>query len=78
MSYKHETKTMSERIEINGVWCELDIDQNGLFDVFIADGNPPPFLPEWLVRGAINKETAIHTAEELLTVKALSHTHPAP
>ncbi len=46
---------MNLRLEMrhrSGILCELEADENGFFNVFIAEGQRLP--PEWIVRGALD------------------------
>lgn len=45
---------------INGVLCAIETDENGFFDVHIADGQT--LNQQWIVRGEVTREQAVETA----------------
>ena len=66
-------------ITILGIRCELEEDENGFFNVFIADGNEI-LLPEWIIREVVGRREALEQAEVAIKHRlrgdVLLHHHP--
>lgn len=59
---------------IRGILCDIQSDEHGFIDVFIASTNPrQKLLPEWIVRGALNLELAITIAERVIELRLSGH-----
>jgi hypothetical protein len=67
---KKTIKKPSRQKLINGILCDFKFDEHGFVNVFIADTNPPQkLLPEWIVRGVVDLETAIALAKGVIEVR---------
>ena len=53
-----------KQIEIEGVWCKLEGPDEFIdwVNVYIAEGNPAPFDPVWLVHCTSDEASAIQLA----------------
>lgn len=60
------------QVPIRGILCDFRPDERGLgfVDVFITDTTPPQkLLLEWIVRDALDLESAIELAERVIELR---------
>jgi hypothetical protein len=64
----------ARQVRIGGILCDITSDELGFVDINIAEQSPPQeLLPEWIVRGALNEDEAIATAEKVIEVRLAGH-----
>jgi hypothetical protein len=45
------------KMRIAGILCEIESDELGFVNIFIADGQK--LYPEWIIRGGLNEAAAV-------------------
>jgi hypothetical protein len=63
---------LPEQLRVKGILCDFTADERGLgfVDVFVSDTTPPQkLLLEWIVRGALDLETAINLADRIIELR---------
>src|SRR5262249_50393080 len=72
MQKKSNQSLLPMQVRIRGILCDIEPDEHGhgFVDVFIAETTPPQkLLPEWIVRGAIDLETALNLAKRVIKLR---------
>jgi hypothetical protein len=76
MQKKFKQSLLPMQAPIRGILCDFKSDEygHGFVDVFIAETTPPQKLfPEWIVRGALELESAIFLADRVIELRLSGH-----
>jgi hypothetical protein len=61
---------MSLPLPINGILCNISLDENEFVDVDIAKTEPEQkLLPQWIVRGEPDLDRALDLAEQIIELR---------